>query len=88
MRYTVTWKPSVKQRLAEIWMTALDRSSITTAANTIDALLQVNPLDRGESRSGRVRILIELPLAVVYEVREDDRLVQVLSIRHVPARPR
>ena len=87
MKYTVTWKPSVKQGLADLWITAPDRSAVTAAANSIDRLLQVDPLDRGESRGGTLRILIVQPLAVVYEVRQHDRLVQVLSIRHVPARP-
>ncbi len=86
MKYTVTWKPSVKGRLADIWMTAPDRSAVTAAANSIDRLLRVDPLGRGESRSDTARILIVLPLAVVYEVDQDDRLVQVLSVRHVPVR--
>ena len=87
MRYTVTWKPSVKQRLADIWMTAPDRRAVTEAANAIDRSLQVGPLDQGESRSGTARILIVLSLAVVYDVREHDRLVEVLSVRHVPVPP-
>ncbi len=87
MRYTVTWKPSVKQRLAEIWVTAPDRNAVTAAADSIDGLLRENPLDLGESRSGNARILVLSPLAVVYEVLPEDRLVQVLSIRHVPVRP-
>lgn len=86
MKYTVTWKPSVKGRLADIWMTAPDRRAVTEAANSIDGLLRADPLGRGESRSGTTRILIVLPLAVVYEVDQDDRLVQVLSVRHVPVR--
>jgi plasmid stabilization system protein ParE len=86
MKYTVTWKPSVKERLADIWMTAPDRSAVTAAANSVDSLLRVDPLDRGESRGGITRVLVVLPLAVVYEVNEDDRQVQVLSVRHVPVR--
>ena len=88
MKYTVTWKPSVKQRLADIWMTAPDRRAVTTTADSIDKLLQVDPMDQGESRSGTTRILIVLPLAVVYDVRHEDRLVEVLSVRHVPVPPR
>jgi plasmid stabilization system protein ParE len=83
---TATWKPSVKERLADIWLTAPHRSAVTAAANSIDNLLRVNPLDRGESRSGATRILVVLPLAVVYDVAQGDRLVQVLSVRHVPVR--
>jgi hypothetical protein len=86
MRYTVTWKPSVKGRLADIWMTAPDRAAVTAAANSADSLLRVDPLGQGESRGGITRVPVVLPLAVVYEVHEDDRQVQVLSVRHVPVR--
>ena len=88
MKYTVTWKPSVKQRLADIWMTAPDRRAVTEAADAIDKSLRVDPRDHGESRGGTLRILIAVPLAVVYDIREDDRLIEVLSVRHVPVPPR
>jgi len=87
MKYTVIWKPSVRDRLADIWISAPDRRAVSDAAHRIDRLLQQDPADRGESRGGATRILVELPLAVVYEILEDDRLVQVLAIRHVPTRP-
>ena len=86
MKYTVTWKPAAKDRLAEIWMAAPDRRAVASAANTIDRSLGDDPLRRGESRSGTCRILVVEPLAVVYDVHELDRLVKVLSIRHVPGR--
>lgn len=87
MNYTVTWKPSAKDRLAEIWMAAPDRFAVAGAANAIDRLLGVDPLRHGESRSGTCRILVVEPLAVVYDAHELDRLVEVLSVRHVPRRP-
>jgi len=87
MKYTVVWKPSVRDRLAEMWIDAPDRRAVSDAAHRIDQLLQEGPADRGESRDEGTRILVELPLAVVYEIAEDDRLVQVLAIRHVPTRP-
>ena len=84
MKYTVLWKPSVKQRLAEIWINAQDRNAVSAAANAIDSLLKVNPSVQGESRSDGSRILILPPLAVVFEANEDDRLVYVLSVRQLP----
>jgi len=84
MRYTVTWKPSVEQRLADIWITAPDRRAVADAVNVIDKSLRFDPHNQGESRDSTTRILIVLPLAVVYDVRTEDRLVEVLSVRHVP----
>ena len=86
MRYTVTWKPSLKQQLADIWLHADDRKAVTEAAHTIDKLLQVAPLDQGESRSGALRIIIVRPLAALYEVLKDDRRVDVLAIRDISKR--
>ena len=88
MKYTVTWKPSAKGRLADIWLSAEDRAAIASAADRIDRLLASDPMDAGESRSGNDRILIASPLAVVFEVSELDCRVDVLAVRHVPRRPR
>lgn len=81
MRYTVTWKKSAADRLAEIWLTVRDRTSVTSAAATLDALLRVDPNQHGESRGGGTRLVIVPPLAIVYEVFEADRVVEVLSVR-------
>jgi hypothetical protein len=61
MRYTLTWHPSAEQELANIWLNATDRQAITSAANSIDHLLEFDPLSRGEEFYGD-RILVELPL--------------------------
>lgn len=39
MKYTVTWKPRVKEELARIWMEATDRTAVTAAADAIDERL-------------------------------------------------
>ena len=87
MSYTVTWKLQVKERLAEIWMHTPSRRLVTLAANRIDELLRTSPLSQGESRTGTERILIVSPLAIVYEVSDDDRRVDVLAIRQLPTEP-
>ena len=87
MRFTVVWKPSLKQRLADIWLNAADREAVTTAAHRIDTILRLTPRGQGESRSGNTRILIVSPLAVTYEVFNDDRRVEVLAIREITKRP-
>jgi hypothetical protein len=75
-------------RLAEIWLAAPDRNSVTAAVNELEAILGRTPLQVGESRGPETRIVIVRPLAAVYEVRERDRLVQILSIIRVPSRER
>jgi hypothetical protein len=80
MNFTVTWLASAEDELATIWLEAPNRDAITQAAAKIDHRLKKRPLDEGESRENGRRILIETPLAVVYRVDVDDRLVRVLQI--------
>ncbi len=81
MRYTVTWHPSAIEELARIWLTGDDREAITAAAHAIDQALALDPQKRGEDFYGD-RLLVALPLAVTFTVREDDRIVQVLQVWH------
>ncbi len=86
MSYTVTWKRSAADQLAEIWMSAIDRRAVTAAADTLDAALRADPCQHGESRGAASRVVIVPPLAVVYEVFEADRTVEILSIRSTERR--
>ena len=80
MKYTVIWKPAAEADLARLWTDSPDKHAITDASNRIDALLKKNPRALGESRFGNDRILVIAPLAVIFEVLEDDRLVRVLNV--------
>jgi hypothetical protein len=79
VRYTVVWTTAGEQDLAALWLTAPDRAAVSSAANTIDALLANDPDQRGESRYDTVRILFVPPLGVDFDVQEPDRIVYVLS---------
>jgi plasmid stabilization system protein ParE len=87
MKYTVVWQPLAEQKLAAIWTDASDRKAVTSAANAIDRLLQLDPELKGESRSGSERVLIVPPLTVAFEIREPDRMGRVLSVRYHPRLP-
>jgi plasmid stabilization system protein ParE len=80
MRFTVIWRPSAEQKLAEIWTGAEDRQAVADAADAIDAFLRTDPIGVGESRIANVRILTVSPLSVYYDVNEDDRLVAVWAV--------
>lgn len=84
MKYTVMWRPSAARRLSEIWLESSDRTAVTEASDSIDSLLSLCPHEQGEERDPATRILIVTPLAVVYEVSDDDRRVTVLTVRHTP----
>jgi hypothetical protein len=80
MNYVVRWLPTAEQRLADVWLNAPDRNAVTRAAHDIEQRLRHDPENNGESRSDGRRILFSDPLAVVYRVLSEDRLVEVLSV--------
>ena len=86
MTFTVVWSPEAEQALAELWIGASDRQAVTDAADAIDVLLRIGPLDVGESRVVNLRILTVFPLSVYYDVREADRLVAVWAVWRVRQR--
>ena len=81
--FTVGWVRSALDDLADLWNRAdsTDRAAIASAANRIDRNLAVNPSELGESRPKGRRVLIELPLVVIFEIVEQDRFVRVLQVR-------
>lgn len=81
MKYTVIWLKKAEDQLAHLWLNAPDRAEVTTAADAIDAMLRLNPAERGESRSDRSRILFEGVLAVLFEVDEPNRIVYVTAVK-------
>jgi hypothetical protein len=77
MKFTVVYLPSAENQLAELWLAADDKDAVRTAADEIDRLLSQRPQDVGEARVSNLRILIHEPIAVLYDVRDSDRLVKV-----------
>jgi len=60
-------------------MTAPDRAGVTSATHQIDQLLAADPLHQGRWLYGTTRVLILPPVAVAFEVIEDDKRVHVLA---------
>jgi hypothetical protein len=79
--YAVFWTLAAEMELAAVWLAATDRNSVTQAAYRIEKRLRSDPLHQGESRkSSVVRLVIERPLVVEYEVIEDDKKVRILAV--------
>jgi hypothetical protein len=78
--FAVRWKKVARERLADIWLRATDRNEITQTAHRIDLVLQSNPEEKGESREGGRRVLLVPPLGVIFRVRPDAAMVEVLQV--------
>jgi hypothetical protein len=88
MSFTVEWRPSAEQLLADLWNNALDRADVAAAADAIDAALARDPLGLGEARGGATRIVFQPPLAPLYDVDVSRRTVMVWDVFRWPSSPR
>lgn len=79
MQWTVTWHRDAQDDLMRIWLAATDRDAVTAAANLIDRELAVDPMSKGEDFYGD-RLLVVVPIAIGFVVREGDNLVEVRQI--------
>lgn len=87
MTWRVGFKKSAEDELAEIWMRAPDRQAVTASANHIEQMLRDDPWGCGESRGGSLHVVIEEPLAALYEIDDEDYFVHVLKVWRVPLPP-
>ena len=67
-----------------VWMATADRPRLSDAVSRIDAVLRLNPEVKGVDFYGD-RLLVVAPLAVVFMIREEDRMVEVLQTLASPA---
>lgn len=81
MKWTVVYLPDAEQELAALWVDPASRADVTDASNRIDRLLQRDPEKVGESREEPdQRVVFVAPLAVLFRVTADDRLVEVIHV--------
>lgn len=80
MSYQVHWVSEAEEEPACIWIRAEDRNLVTRTAFSIDQILAENSENAGESRTGDRRILLHLPLWIMFSVTVRGRVVLVLSV--------
>jgi hypothetical protein len=80
IRYTVVWHDDALNQLADIWMNASNRQSVTSAASTIDRQLADDASTKGTAVEGDLRLTHVPPLRVLFAVIEADRLVRIVDI--------
>lgn len=83
MNFSLEWKVTATNELAQIWMRADSgtRQRITAAAGKVDQLLKSDPYGSSESREADRRILFVAPLAVTFRVDTPANRVHVLRVR-------
>ena len=83
IRYTVVWHDDSKSQLAQAWIDATDRQSVTQAADAIDAILAWDAPAKGTLVEGELHELSIAPLRVLFGVSEPDRLVKIVNVEPI-----
>jgi hypothetical protein len=82
---TVIWTTRSLGQLARIWTDhPAERQAVTQATALIDAELSRNPASKGTEEAEGLRRLRMPPLTVLYEVRELDRIVEIVAVKLIP----
>jgi len=79
MKFTVTWSPKAERDVASLWLAAHDRAEVAKAADLFDAFLRDEAYPLAQAQSNRGHILYYPPLAIHFEIIDEDRLVLVLA---------
>jgi mRNA-degrading endonuclease RelE of RelBE toxin-antitoxin system len=82
--YRVIWEPDAESMLADLWLDAADRNSITSAQVEVHRLLARDPYLHGRLLSEGLYRLRVGGLIVNFTVVLDARLVQITWVRSSP----
>lgn len=78
--FTVTWHPDAEYELASIWVASGERKRVTLAVATIDSELATDPETKGQPVREGLRKLDASPLRVLFAVKTEDRVAEVLIV--------
>ena len=78
MNFRVIWQEIAQNQLVELLAHGHDLAALTRSLYRVDALLEYDALNIGESRPPDRRVLIDPPLVVYYRVVADE--VHILSL--------
>jgi hypothetical protein len=91
-RYTVVSSDAADDVLVSLWLNyPKDRKAITRASHVLQSALRYDPEPQGSPAGPKhppgTLTLDRLPLRVLYEVSEPDRIVRLVDWEYLPAIP-
>lgn len=81
--YIVDWVRDAERDLAEIWLRAQDRQSVTRAQATVDDQLARDPINTSMELAEGLRKLVAPPLQVLFSVDGARRRVEVARVTRI-----
>lgn len=80
--FTVTWAPDAHRNLAELFrLNPAIRRDIEQVTNQLEAEMARDPLGLGVPEVEDIRRVVLPPIAILFKVREADRIVKVLWVK-------
>ena len=79
-RFTVAWRHTALEELADVWTKAANRNEITSAVGTIERKLRENPHGFAEGEVEGLYFLAESPLRVGFTINDASRTVTVVGL--------
>ncbi|MBC7856760.1 MAG: hypothetical protein IAF94_25300 [Pirellulaceae bacterium] len=78
----MTWAPDAQRNLAELYrQNPAIRGEIAIRTNELESVLGQTPLTIGVSEIEDIRRVVRPPIAILYKVREADRVIKVLWVK-------
>ncbi len=88
MKFPGIWRPTAERKLADIWLNAADRQSVTAGAYAIEQELKDDPEQKGESREKNRRVNFEKAVGIGLrresEGHESHRAYRLDLLRTIP----
>ena len=82
MNYTVIWKTSVLDHLADLYVGSSlpERERMAQGVESLNVRLAADPLNEGESRGGALRIVFLPLMTATFSVDEPNHTVRVINL--------
>ncbi len=81
IRFTVVWDEEAIDELADLWLEAGDRESVTRSSHSVDLILAVDPMVKGSELKEGLRRLECGQFHVLFSVSHGDQIVEVHSVK-------
>ena len=80
MIWTVTYLPTAEAELTRLWLASSARNDLARASDEVERQLRSDPLHAGQELGDHYWIIVEGPVAVLYQVDEPDCRVSVKAV--------
>lgn len=79
-RFTIAWRQTALDELAEAWMKADNRTELTTAVEAVELKLRERPMQCAERQVEDLYFLSEPPLRIGFTIDDGSQIVTIVGL--------